>query len=247
MFGTISSFVGSLGSEVPIGIVRKNLVVYLDAGNTNSYAGSGTTWSDLSGRTPSPFGTINNLGATGISFVSSSYASYFNWANANTASYISTSRAIAILDMTIVFQPDFTLNNESNLVGLVGTSNSTTNNDKSLRFQNANGTGPWRTKNPGDANDWANTQTTYYINGVATTADANLGNGWNIFGGGRTNTATGSFAGPWTYFLGTEGFNAIAPGRDFKGKIAVVCLYNRILTAAEQLQNYNALRSRFGL
>jgi len=247
MFGKMSSFVGSLGSEVPLGIVRRGLVVYLDALNPNSYAGSGTTWADLSGRVPSPFGTINNLGTGNITYVSSGSATHFNWATANTASYIYTTRAINILDMTIAFQPDFTLNNDAGLVGLMGTSNSVTSNDKSIRFQNANGVGPWRTKNPGNADDWANTATTFYINGVATTTDANLNAGWNIFGGGRTNTTNGVFASSWTYYLGTEGTGSAAPYREFKGKMAVVCLYNRVLTAAEQIQNFNALRSRFGL
>jgi len=36
-------------------------------------------------------------------------------------------------------------------------------------------------------------------------------------------------------------------GRAFQGKIAFVLFYDKILTAAEQLQNYNALKSRFGL
>jgi hypothetical protein len=33
----------------------------------------------------------------------------------------------------------------------------------------------------------------------------------------------------------------------FQGKVAVVHMYNRALTAAEVLQNYNAQKNRFGL
>ena len=32
------------------GIVTNNLVLHLDAGNSSSYSGSGTTWTDLSGQ-----------------------------------------------------------------------------------------------------------------------------------------------------------------------------------------------------
>ncbi|GIS08892.1 MAG: hypothetical protein CM15mP113_0220 [Pseudomonadota bacterium] len=32
------------------GIVTNNLVLHLDAGNSSSYSGSGTTWADLSGK-----------------------------------------------------------------------------------------------------------------------------------------------------------------------------------------------------
>jgi hypothetical protein len=46
----------------------------------------------------------------------------------------------------------------------------------------------------------------------------------------------------WNYYLGT-GYG----GRHLNGKIAFVALYDRVLTAAEQLQNYNALKARFGV
>lgn len=36
-------------SRVTGGVVTSNLILYLDAGNTSSYSGSGTTWTDLSG------------------------------------------------------------------------------------------------------------------------------------------------------------------------------------------------------
>jgi hypothetical protein len=36
-------------NQVANQIITKDLVLYLDAGNINSYPGSGTTWTDLSG------------------------------------------------------------------------------------------------------------------------------------------------------------------------------------------------------
>ena len=39
-------------------IVRDNLVLYLDAANTKSYTGSGTTWTDISGK--GHHGTLDN-------------------------------------------------------------------------------------------------------------------------------------------------------------------------------------------
>ena len=50
-------------------IVRDNLVLYLDAANTKSYPGSGTTWKDISGKgnngtlTNGPTFDSNNLGS----------------------------------------------------------------------------------------------------------------------------------------------------------------------------------------
>ena len=129
------------------------------------------------------------------------------------------------------------------MVGVIGTSTPAANSDKSLRITGANGTGPWTMtgRNPGDGNDWANPNaTTYYVNGVSGNT---LNSGWNVFGGYRTNTT--GFSSTFSYFLGSGSYSG--DSRSFQGKIAVALLYNRQLSAAEQSQNYNALRSRFGL
>jgi hypothetical protein len=44
-------------------------------------------------------------------------------------------------------------------------------------------------------------------------------------------------------FIGTSNY----ANRHFQGQIALVLMYNRALTEAEQLQNYAALKERFGL
>jgi hypothetical protein len=211
-------------------IITKGLLLYLDAGNINSYPGSGTTWTDLSGLDNN--GTIN-----GVSWVSDGLKSYFNFPTVSDSNYISTAASQTYLDFTFVFQPDFTA---SGLVGLIGSSAPGTAADKSLRFE-ANGTTPWTItpRNPGDLNDWAySTATTYYVNGAVSNT---LVSGWNIFGGYKTNQTT--FPASFTAFLGSSAY----PSRGFKGKLAVALMYNRQLTAAEQLYNYNALKSRFGL
>ena len=53
-------------------ITGSNQLLYLDAGNTNSYPGSGTTWYDLSGRN-------NNTNGTSNTTYSSSNGGYFNF------------------------------------------------------------------------------------------------------------------------------------------------------------------------
>jgi hypothetical protein len=69
-----------------------------------------------------------------------------------------------------------------------------------------------------------------------------LVSGWNIFGGYRTNQGV-NFPVNFSYFLGSSGY----PARGFQGKIAAVYMYNRQLTASEQLQNFNALRGRYSI
>ena len=212
-------------------IVTSGLLLQLDASNASSYSGTGTTWSDISGNAYNA--TINGT----IPFVSAGQASYFNWATQADANYIYSTTASSYVDITIVFYPDFTLTSQASLSGLIASGPLT---DESLRFGGANGIGPWALQNPDNTNGWASTATTYYVNGTAYTGAGNLSSGWNILGGYRTNQTSYPLSSP--YYLGT-GYAS----RGFRGRVAVCLLYNRQLSAAEQTQNFNALRGRFGL
>lgn len=228
-----------MGQYYSPNIVTDGLLLSIDASNINSYPGSGTRILDLSGR--SAHGTINGT----VSYVGAGTSSYWNFATASSANYISSTLSQPYVDCTIVFQPDFTLNSNAALVGLIGASNDTTNTDKSMRFKNANGTGPWQVIGSTgiNADDWGNTSTTYYVNGNAVADGASLNTGWNILGAYRTNQST--FPATFSYFLGTEGFGAAV--RDFQGRIALCLMYNRQLSAREHAKNYAALKGRFGL
>ena len=218
-------------------IVTSGLILVLDAANIVSYPGAGSAIKDLTLRAD---GTINGT----ITFSSVGSSSYWNFATVSSANYISSTVSQAYVDCTIIFYPDFAVNNNASLVGLIAASNDTTNTDKSMRFGGANGTGPWTIKSSGlNADDWGNASTTYYLNGVAVANGASLNAGWNILGAYRTNQTT--FPASFAYFLGTEGYSGGI--RDFQGRIAAVYLYNRQLTAAEHANNYNALKGRYGL
>jgi hypothetical protein len=219
-----------MGIAYNTSIVRNGLVAQLDAANPKSYPGTGTTIIDLSGNGAN--GTINGT----ISYVNAGSASYWNFSTASDSNYISSSLAQSYIDCTFVLYPDFSLS--SGIVGLVATSAPAALGDRSLRF--ATGT-PWSlaARNPGNSNDWAYpSATNYYVNGVASNT---LVSGWNIFGGARTNLS--SFPSTWSYFIGSSGYT----GRSFQGRIAACYMYNRVLTAAEQLQNFEALRGRYGI
>lgn len=213
-------------------IVTNGLICCLDAGNYFSYTGAGSTWVDISGLNASGVrnGSIS-FGVSSFIFPASVGSNYFV-GGPNT-----------YLDFTMAIRPDFTLANDASLVGLIGISSNAVNADKSLRCSGANGTGPWVLPNPGDANDWANPVTTYYVNGVVTNV---LVNGWNIIGGYRTNQSPG-FTTSFTYYLGTSGYNAVPNYREFRGFMAIVLFYNRQLSGPEQRQNFESLRGRFGI
>ena len=209
-------------------IISRGLIAALDASVPESYPGSGTTWYDMTGNA---HGTTN-----GVSFVSDGMKSYFNFATVSDSNYISSTVSQAYVDFTAVVYPDFSA---SGLVGIFGTNTPTSSSDKSLRVS-ADGTNAWNltSRNPGDANDWATpSATTYYINGTASNI---FSSGWNIFGGAKTNTG---FPSPFTYHLGSSAY----PSRGFKGRYAAIFFYNRALTGAEQVQNYNILKARFGI
>ena len=220
-------------------VVTNGLIMAIDASNPRSYPGSGTAIFDLTDKGAN--GTINGT----VPFVGAGSSSYWNFATAASTKFISSTLSQQYLDCTIVFYPDFVLNSNAGLVGLIAASNDTTNTDKSMRFKNANGTGPWQViaSSGINADDWGNPGTTYYVNGSAVADGASLVNGWNILGAYRTNQTT--FPASFTYFLGTEGYSAAV--RDFQGRIAMCLLYNRQLSAAEHAKNYNALKTRFGL
>jgi hypothetical protein len=214
------------------------LILNIDASNLRSYPGSGTAINDLSGQ--DAHGTINGT----VSYVGAGVSSYWNFATASSANYISSTKSQAYVDCTIIFQPDFAVNNNSSLVGLIAASNDTTNTDKSMRFGGANGTGPWTVRSSGlNADDWGNASTTFYVNGVSVANGASLQTGWNILGAYRTNQTT--FPASFAYFLGTEGYSGGV--RDFQGRIAMCLMYNRQLTAQEHAKNYAAFKGRFGL
>jgi hypothetical protein len=219
-------------------IVTDGLILNIDASNPRSYPGSGTLINDMSGR--DAHGTINGT----VSYVGAGTSSYWNFATASSANYISSTLSQAYVDCTIIFQPDFTLTNNASLVGLIAASNDATNTDKSMRFGGATNPGPWTIKSSGlNADDWGNASTTYYVNGVAVANGASLNSGWNILGAYRTNQTT--FPASFAYFLGTEGYSGGV--RDFQGRIALCLMYNRQLSVREHAKNYAAFKGRFGL
>ena len=212
-----------------LSIVTDGLVLYYDFSNPASYPGSGTAVTDLS--VAANNGTVVN-DYSAISYVADGQTSYFNWStNAGGSGSnqfggsIHTASTNLYQDFTMVFQPDFTV---SGLAGLFGIPD-----DKSMRFYNAG----WEAPNPGNGDDWASSPTTFYVNGTASNQAVA---GWNVMGGTTTNPA---FSGPTQLYVGTSGYE----NRNMQGKIAVVLMYDRTLTAQEQLQNFNYFKSRFGL
>ena len=239
--------VGSTGRRlvsdfVPNSIIDDGLVLYLDAGNIQSYSGSGTTWRDLSGNgnngtlvngvgfSAEDGGSLEFDGVDDYVTVSSLPAFGDNdpitiesWVNADTTTnvyqVISTAKAT-----TTHWQLSFTGSAYNILWAFAGTSNS-------VGTTTLPSVGVWHhivaTYNGGDKTQLASWKV--YVDGSSS----------NI----QLTGSTGAVSNETIIGFRTGGSSA----NRFDGNIAQVSIYNRALTAQEVLQNFNATRSRYGI
>ena len=219
-------------------IVTSGLVLHLDAGNTASYPGSGTTWTDLSGNGYN--GTLSNgptyssanggsIGFDGSNDIVSSFSTQISGTGSKTiSSWIklnTTSRAgIAGTRSLTEWGWGFTVNRSG-----VGTLDFYDTQGSSLSAAAGLGTNIWYhvTVTFDDSR-----MVTLYVNG------SQVGISSTPFAALNASTFNG--------VIGNEDEYTNPFYHPFKGNIAQVSIYNRALTAAEVLQNYNALRPRFG-
>ena len=213
-----------MGAYAGPDVIESGLVLALDAGNTKSYPGSGTTWTDLSGNGNN--GTLVN----GVGYNSGNGGSLvFDGSN----DYVQFS-SVSVRTICFWGRMDADI---PNLAGLVCTS---ATGDGALR---TNPAGTFRTSP--DPNDFHNGYvSSLMINGVSNLSSD--GAGGLTIPGGRTlfqDFYVGAIGNARNISTISHTFN----GRVYKGRVYAVYLYNRQLTNTELLQNYNALKSRFGL
>jgi hypothetical protein len=207
-------------------IVTSGLILSLDAGDKNSYPGSGTIWNDLSGNNNS--GSLINgptfNSANGGSIVFDGVNDYVSGNIQNATTYTINVWAYNLSNTTIggsVISTAISPPSPSTFIQIGGDYN------------------PWQfnfsvSNVKATINQWVmltaiQTATTQqlYINGVpvintiSNIATTNLGTTYNI--GRRTDGV----------YLNTY--------------VAILQIYNRVFSTTEILQNYNAQKSRFGL
>ena len=213
------------------------LVLALDAGNTKSYPGSGTTWTDLSGNGNT--GTLTNgplySSANGGSVVFDGVDDYVTISNNITPG--TGDFAVSVW----VYKTETTANRYVWDFGANGgTLSSGTGITQGFRYYNPTiGTGSvLYTSGPvHNINTWYNivisriSGTTYfYSNGSLIVSAADAGN----IGSWGTALTIGNYGGGGSYC--------------HQGNIFNLLVYkNKGLTAAEISQNFNALRGRYGI
>lgn len=212
-------------------IVMNGLVLCLDAGNTKSYPGSGTTWTDLSGNGIT--GTLTNgptySSANGGSIVFDGVNDYIEL---NTNNIISATNPFT-------FEAFYKVTNTSvnaELFGNYGTGYTSNTIWISGRYGvYINMPVPYFQGYPLGAG-------TYHMAFTRTSSgDCILYKNGVVDG---TATSTASISSSQNFRIGSD-VNGI--GEVFGGNLYSLKVYNRVLSAAEISQNFNALRGRFGI
>ena len=213
------------------GIVTSGLTLCLDAGFIPSYQGSGTTWYDL--------------GYSG-----------FNGTLTNGPTYSTDGGGTIVFDGSDDY---IIVNSGSNILSNVNytktawfyVTNFATNNN----IISSNGGGQhafWlfgtNKLNAGHNGVWntvVSTTTlslnTWYFGAVTFSTTS----GWKLYLNGvqeATSVDTTTFTG-----IGDLSVGSYWSGNFFTGRISIAQIYNRVLSASEILQNFNAQKSRFGL
>ena len=211
-------------------IVTNGLVLCLDAGNTKSYPGSGTTWTDLSGNGRN--GTINGSPTfTNGYFSITGDTTYVSIPNAGLVPRANDFTYSCWLYFNSVDNLDTIFENGSwadTLLLRYESTQFTIYAEGALR-----GTIVWTAV----TGSWVNivlirssNTVSCYINNVLTGTPFSMSLDIDLANPNLWLMRSQHAAGQWT-----------------NGRIATFSIYNRALTAAEVLQNFNTLKGRFGL
>lgn len=226
-------------------IVTDGLVLCLDAANTKSYPGSGTTWTDLSGN--GNHATLYNSPT-----FTQPKAGYSSGITCNGTNQYILNTSLPGGDSTFTIECIFYHNgsDQGASYGVV----SWGNNYGPLFYNHNGGTGGhyFRWSPGGDypggmgwtINDW-NHHVSIFRNCSGSSDDFDLWLNGAVQVNGKSFDIhnSGSGRGSNGYLL--SGYTA--GSNPFKGSYGILRYYNRALTDAEVIQNYNSTKSRFGL
>ena len=221
-------------------IVEDGLVLALDAGNTKSYPGSGTTWTDLSGNGNN--GTLTN----GPTYSSSNGGSIvFDGSN----DYVSTNYTATFQDFTLCGFVKADNPNGKTWEDIIDSYDLDSSDwcritlyqgKPSLEIDANSSRSSVTSSTIATADQWyhivgvrSGTTGYLYINGILNKQNSVTGN--VISADTDSQFFIGNISRPTSL---SEGWN---------GNIAQVSIYNKALTASEIQQNFNATRSRFGI
>ena len=211
-------------------IVTNGLVLNLDAANTKSYPGSGTTWTDISrggnNGTLTNGPTFNSGNGGSIVFDGADDSIYCT--NFGISQNLTVSSWIKCTNVS----------GENNIVSKNGPYFMRISNSK-IRFNLLTNVGGWLFQNGTTTlinSRWYNLVMTYDGASFKGYINSNL----------EFNTSkTGAIVNDSSFYIGYT--PEAGENGGFYGNISSVMVYNRSLSVSEILQNYNATKTRFGL
>lgn len=224
-----------------IGVVTDGLVLYLDAGNEKSYAGTGTTWSDLSG-------DENNCTLANTPTFSSNNGGYFQFngvneyvdTNFDATSYFPLSVCFWInLETLIESGSNIFLDQSTGAVGMGFRYRGGIEQVEAFWYDTGNSNlATLIPINEFSTNTWHYMCVTFNTNSIKGYLDGSLSasNVVSLTSSGRS-LDTSNNAKIASYNDSSGGY--------LDGKIASVQIYNKELSSDEILKNYNALKNRF--
>ena len=213
-------------------IVGKGLVFCVDAKNKQSYTGSGTAWNDLIG---SNNGTLTN----GTAYNANGYMTFDGTNDFSTHGNDSSVQFTNNFSAEIWVRPH-AINQDTTIFSRDNGSNRQwwifLQNNESIWFSVEDVGNAQSPTSLYTANTWFHICGTYngssvinYVNGTARTTTNSVS--------GNVNSGTAALN------IGNRDNN----DRHLDGDVGCARLYNRALSAAEVLQNFNAQRARFGI
>jgi hypothetical protein len=236
-------------------IVRKGLVVLLDAADKNSYPGKGTKWYDLSGN--QNHARMVTYGTSYPVFQNNGF--YFNGNTSKAAFVCASSRNLTNKKELSVYVWCKTVSGTNRQYAVDTRGAGSVGTGAGIGFDN---NGPYKTFTFVDAGvgyDESSAPTTFQNNTIyqlgvsrsyAGTAISILDTDsvTKISPSLANNTLTSADInlGPYTIGVFSGGLSA-QDNYWWKGEIFLVMMYDRELSQAEITQNFNALRGRFGL
>jgi len=233
-------------------IVTSGLTLNLDAGSVISYPTTGTSWYDIS---------YNNYNATlnnGPTFVSSGVSSSILFDGTDDYAPVASYTPPNNTSMTLNIWTKATSNPTTQRTTLMSKWGSSTKGnfswllflnwfgDNNLYFLVGNSTG----NNYSTATMTSNLSTSQYVNFSVTYDSGNINmyrNGTLIVTTTSAYTSLKSVPTPLTIGADWDNGSIDTLLRHYNGNIANSQIYNRALSATEILQNYNALKGRYGL
>jgi hypothetical protein len=241
--GPTNSWINLSTSNSLNGLVKNGLILALDAGRTLSYPGSGTTWNDLSG---------NGANATLVNgpAYSSENGGYINFDGAN--DYASV--AISLLSSSMTVEITFRINASGSFDDIavlddgtnqimfeLGGFNTIPNTNGHLRYY-ANYAG-----GVGDITNSLASSSQYILDSRIHTSVLTVGSSLATSYFDGVSQGSGSVTENKTFTRLVLGNDLLRVARACNCRIYQVKIYNRALTESEVQQNYNTIKSRYGL